>query len=639
VWQVLIANLAVVSLFISIWAHAQHFLEMRSKRYRQVLFALFMGAGAVATMSLPVELQPGVYFDLRSSFVAMAGFFTGPLGGLIALAIAGAYRLVLGGAGTLPGIVSIALAAICGMAFHWYGIGRRERAMFHLLGLSVMVSLVITASFALLPRDVAAQVFASHTPVLATLTFAATFLSGFALLRSRVLAVERRLLRAAVTQAPDYLYVKDRHSRFIAVNQGVADINGFARPAELQGLTDFSLSPAEHAQKLYDAEQEIMRTGIPVLDLEEQLADGKGELRWFSTSKSPLRDADGNIIGITGVTRDITERRRLEKTAAQDHSVVSFALTEMSDGLAMFDRDGYLVMCNRRYVEGFPLTGQIRQPGVHIRTILEAVVETGEQLGIPRDQPQRWIDDVEASLRHGGSQEVKLADGRWMQIRTRPTDEGSSLVVVTDVTTIKLAELTLLGMTDQLKELATTDGLTGLLNRRTFDAVLDSELARTARERQPLSLLMIDVDRFKAYNDRYGHPAGDKALRLVTNCLREAALRPGDSLARYGGEEFAAILPNTDEDGAYVIAERLRKSLRQLALPHEGSEKGLITVSIGIASYGSHVVERGDTELLRRADQALYDAKAAGRDRVTGWRGTRDVMPRQMVEAARKAIR
>jgi diguanylate cyclase (GGDEF)-like protein/PAS domain S-box-containing protein len=536
-------------------------------------------------------------------------------------------------------VISISLAAACGVAFHWYGINRRDKALLHLLGLSAAISFVTTASFALLPREVAAHVFSTYAVIIAVLSFAATFLSGFALLRGRVLAVERRLLRAAVTQAPDYLYVKDRRSRFIAVNQGVAEINGFTRPAELQGRTDFAISPSEHAQKLYDAEQEIMRTGIPVVELEEQLPDAKGELRWFSTSKSPLRDADGHVIGITGVTRDITERRQLEKTAAQNHSVVSFALTEMSDGLAMFDKDGYLVMCNRRYVEGFPLTGHIREPGVHIRTILQAVVDTGEQLGVPREHPEVWIDEVEASLKLGGSEEVNFADGRWMQIRTRPTSEGSSLVVVTDVTTIKHAELALVGMTDQLKQLATTDGLTGILNRRTFDTVLDSELARTGRERQPLSLLMIDVDRFKAYNDRYGHPAGDKALKLVTNCLREAALRPGDSLARYGGEEFVAILPNTDEDGAYVIAERLRKSLRHLALPHEGSEKGVITVSIGIASYGSHIVERRDTELLRRADQALYDAKAAGRDRVTGWRGTQDVMPRQMVEAARKATR
>ena len=638
-WQVLIANLAVVSLFISIWAHAQHFLEMRSRSYRQVLFALFMGAGAVATMSLPVEIAPGVLFDLRLSLVAMAGFFSGPIGGLIAFIIAAGYRLSLGGAGAMPGAISILLAAGSGVFFHWYGINRRDKAMLHLLGLSLCVGGFATASFALLPPSIAAQLFLNFAPTLGGLIFAVTFLSGFALLRGRQLSVERRLLRAAVTQAPDYLYVKDRQSRFVAVNQGVAEINGFARPADLVGRSDFSIAPNEHAQQLYDAEQEIMRTGVPVAEFEEQLPDATGQLRWFSTSKSPLRDADGNVIGITGVTRDITERRRLERLAAQNHSLISFALTEMSDGLAMFDKEGYLVLCNRRYSDSFPLTGHVRQPGVHLRTILEAVVETGEQLGVPREHPEVWIEEVVASLKSGGSEEVNFADGRWLQIHTRPTAEGSSLVVVTDVTTIKHAELALLGMTDQLKELATTDGLTGLLNRRTFDAVFDGELSRTGRERQPLSLLMIDVDRFKAYNDRYGHPAGDKCLKLVANCLREAALRPGDSLARYGGEEFVAILPNTDEDGAYVIAERLRRSLRDLELPHEGSEKGVVTVSVGIASYGANVIDRRDTELLRRADQALYDAKAAGRDRVTGWRGTHDVMPRLMAEAARKALR
>ena len=639
VWQVLIANLAVVALFISVWAHAQHFLEMRSRTYRQVLFALFMGAGAVATMSLPVELAPGILFDLRASLVAMAGFFSGPVGGAIALLIAGIYRLALGGTGALPGLVSITLAAVSGVFFHWYGINRRDKALLHLLGLSLCVGGFAAASFALLPPPIARHLFLDFAPALGGLTFAATFLSGFALLRSRLLAVERRLLRAAVTQAPGYLYVKDRQSRFVAVNQGVAEINGLARPAELVGRTDFSIAPHDHAQKLYDAEQEIMRSGVPVAEIEEQLPDATGQLRWFSTSKSPLRDADGNVIGITGVTRDITERRRLERVAAQNHSLISFALTEMSDGLAMFDKDGYLVLCNRRYSEAFPLTGHVRQPGVHLRTILQAVVETGEQLSVPRESPEDWIEEVLASLKNGGSEEVCFADGRWLQIHTRPTAEGSALVVVTDVTTIKHAELALLGMTDQLKELATTDGLTGLLNRRTFDAVLDGELSRTGRERQPLSLLMIDVDRFKAYNDRYGHPAGDKCLKLVANCLREAVLRPGDSLARYGGEEFSAILPNTDEDGAYVIAERMRRSLRELELPHEGSEKGVVTVSIGIASYGPNVIDRRDTELLRRADQALYDAKAAGRDRVTGWRGTQEVMPRLMAEAARKALR
>lgn len=637
-WHVLIANLAVVALFISVWAHAQHYLEMRSRNYRQVMFALFMGAGAVATMSLPVAMAPGILFDLRAPLVAMAGFFSGPAGGLIAALIAGGYRLALGGAGTWPGIAFIILAAASGAFFHWYGISRRQHAMLHLLGLSVCVGGFGVVSFALLPSPLAAELFPRHAPLLGALSFVATFLSGFALLRSRLLSVERRLLRAAVSQAPEFFYVKDLQSRFVAVNHGIAASNHLT-PAQMIGLTDQSITPGEYTLQVYQTDQEIMRTGVAMMDIEEQLPNAAGELRWFSTSKSPLRDADGNVIGLVGVTRDITERRRLERLAAQNHSLISFALTEMSDGLAMFDKDGFLVLCNRRYSEAFPLTGHVRQPGVHLRTILETVVETGEQLGVPREHPEVWIEEVLATLKTGGSEEVSFADGRWLQIHTRPTAEGSSLVVVTDVTTIKHAELALLGMTDQLKELATTDGLTGLLNRRTFDAVFDSELTRTGRERQPLSLLMIDVDRFKAYNDRYGHPAGDKCLKLVANCLREAALRPGDTLARYGGEEFVAILPNTDEDGAYVIAERLRRCLRELKLPHEGSEKGVVTVSIGIASYGPNVIDRRDTELLRRADEALYDAKAAGRDRVTGWRGTRDVMPRRMAEDARKAVR
>lgn len=636
-WQVLIANLAVVALFISVWAHAQHFLEMRSRKYRQVLFALFMGAGAVATMSLPVEVAPGILFDLRASLVAMAGFFSGPIGGLIATVIAGGYRLALGGPGAIPGLASITLAAASGVFFHWYGINRRDKAMLHLLGLSLCVGGFVAASFALLPSTLAGQLFVDFAPTLGGLTFAATFLSGFALLRGRLLSTERRLLRAAVTQAPDFFYIKDLQSRFVAVNQGVAVSNDML-PAEMIGQND-AIQAGEHALQIYDTDQEIMRTGVAMAEIEEQMPNASGQLRWFSTSKSPLRDADGKVIGLVGVTRDITERRRLERLAAQNHSLISFALTEMSDGLAMFDKDGYLVLCNRRYSEIFPLTGYVRQPGVHIRTILEAVVETGEQLGVPREHPERWVDEIAGTLWKEGVEEVSFADGRWLQIRTRPTSEGSSLVVVTDVTTIKHAELALLGMTDQLKELATTDGLTGLLNRRTFDAVLDGELSRTGRERQPLSLLMIDVDRFKAYNDRYGHPAGDKCLKLVATSLRDTTLRSGDSLARYGGEEFVAILPNTDEDGAYVIAERLRRSLRDLALPHEGSEKGVVTVSIGIASYSGTVVERSDAELLRRADQALYDAKAAGRDRVTGWRDTREVMPRKMAAAARKVVR
>jgi len=638
VWPVLIANLAVVSLFISVWAHARHYLELRSRRLRRTLFAVMMAAGAIVAMSLPLEFRPGIFFDLRGTFVGIAALFGGPVAAVVVTTITAGYRLAMGGAGALPGVTSLVLVATCGLIGYWYG--RRWGRSIMLLGVvSAAVGLANVSGLLMLPPEVSGPIFSSLGWVMVIINFAAMLLAGYVLMRSREISMERRLLRAGVAQAPDFFYVKDRAGRFVAVNRQVANYHHFSRPADMNGKTDFDLVEPDRARTLFEAEQRMMETGEPIVAFEEELPDATGQMRCLSTSKSPLRDADGNVIGLAGVTHDVTERRRLEREAARNHQLVNLALAEMSDGLAMFDRDGYLVLCNQQYTDSFPRTRHVRQPGTHIRDILRAVVETGEQLSVPRDNPDAWIDQIAATLTEETREEVSLADGRWLQIRTRPIADGSSIVVVTDTTTIKAAELALLGMTDQLKELATTDGLTGLLNRRSFDQAFANELARTARERQPITLLMIDIDRFKAYNDRYGHQAGDACLKLVANCLRESLMRPGDSLARYGGEEFSAILPNTDEDGAYVIAERFRKNLRALELPHEGSEKGVVTASIGIASYPGALIERSETELLRRADAALYDAKAAGRDRVTGWRGTHDVLPRPIAETVRRSSR
>jgi diguanylate cyclase (GGDEF)-like protein len=174
-------------------------------------------------------------------------------------------------------------------------------------------------------------------------------------------------------------------------------------------------------------------------------------------------------------------------------------------------------------------------------------------------------------------------------------------------------------VTSQLRLMATTDSLTGLVNRRALDAALETELARSARNRTTLALLMIDVDYFKAYNDRYGHQAGDECLRQVAHVLRSVVKRPADIAARYGGEEFVAALPETHEDGAIFIADTFREALMSANLVHEGSPKGVVTASIGVAT--SLGPEDRVLDIVGRADAALYDAKAAGRNRVTGRKG------------------
>ncbi|WP_248748835.1 sensor domain-containing diguanylate cyclase [Pseudomonas sp. MWU15-20650] len=164
-----------------------------------------------------------------------------------------------------------------------------------------------------------------------------------------------------------------------------------------------------------------------------------------------------------------------------------------------------------------------------------------------------------------------------------------------------------------LSELAATDALTGLANRRTLDQRLRLEWDRAQRSSEPLTLLMIDVDHFKAFNDNHGHPAGDEALRTVAQVIGGNVRRPADLAARYGGEEFAVVLPHTDVKGAWVIAEHIRSSVEHL--PRVEGAQGPITVSIGMSTWDKH--SRLSLETLQlRADQALYEAKHSGRNRV-----------------------
>jgi diguanylate cyclase (GGDEF)-like protein len=183
----------------------------------------------------------------------------------------------------------------------------------------------------------------------------------------------------------------------------------------------------------------------------------------------------------------------------------------------------------------------------------------------------------------------------------------------------RAAERRLGNVVEELAIAARTDGLTGLANRRCFDEVLERESLRSARERLPLSLILIDVDRFKIFNDCYGHQAGDACLQEVAKAVSQAILRPGDLAARYGGEELAVLLPNTEESGARHIAERLRLAVQGLGVVHEGNPPiGCVTISLGCATLVVSPRPDGASGkgLVAMADLALYEAKRGGRNRV-----------------------
>ena len=170
-------------------------------------------------------------------------------------------------------------------------------------------------------------------------------------------------------------------------------------------------------------------------------------------------------------------------------------------------------------------------------------------------------------------------------------------------------------LTDRLHHMSTTDGLTGIANRRCFERQLDTEWRRCLRNKMPLALVMIDIDRFKDFNDHYGHLSGDDCLIRLAQLMASFCKRPGDLCARYGGEEFVILLAETDENDAVTLLEQIRNSVAELNIPHEKSPYGRVTICAGIAAS---VPDDGRTaeSLLGDADRRLYRAKAAGRNQI-----------------------
>lgn len=231
-------------------------------------------------------------------------------------------------------------------------------------------------------------------------------------------------------------------------------------------------------------------------------------------------------------------------------------------------------------------------------------------------------DDVRRVRGEGVSTVIVEAirkDGRrvWLENKVRVLDQAADgtlhvAIYMRDVTDRKLLE-------EQLSQMAFLDGLTGIQNRRAFDQALEREWKRAVRSGQPLSLILLDVDHFKLFNDTYGHLTGDDCLRAIAGAVRICVRRPEDVVARFGGEELAVLLPATETDGAREVASRLCTGVMDLQIPHSANDgRGIVTMSAGVstavASTGGKVqMPQG---LLLAADAALYRAKKLGRNQV-----------------------
>jgi diguanylate cyclase (GGDEF)-like protein/PAS domain S-box-containing protein len=336
---------------------------------------------------------------------------------------------------------------------------------------------------------------------------------------------------------------------------------------------------------------------------------------WVETVFKPV-EIDGRKNMRLAIVRDIDARVGAEQRLKDSEARYRLLADNSTDMVFQLDQD--LV---RRYVSPAcrELLGYEPEQMIGIKPVSMAHPDDAARLSLVFETLMSGRAD-----RHSIINRIHHRSGKWIWVEAqfralKDPETGATTGIIgalRDISVRKAVEDELEEANRRLQALAGQDGLTGLANRRAFDEAFAKEHRRAKRETKPLSLVMLDVDCFKIFNDRYGHPAGDDCLRRVAAAIAETARRPGDVVARYGGEEFAILLPDTDEAGAEVIAERIRQAVCDLKIQHEADASGVVTASAGVACTVSAGLNSRPETLIQDADRALYGAKASGRNAV-----------------------
>ncbi|MFZ1963889.1 MAG: EAL domain-containing protein [Roseiarcus sp.] len=454
---------------------------------------------------------------------------------------------------------------------------------------------------------------------------------------TRAVANERVSLQALIDRLPDNLWVKDVDSRFVISNQATATRMGIAGSAQLMGKTDLELLPHEFAQKFYADEQEIVRTGQPMIDMEEYFFN-----TWILTTKVPLRNDRGEIFGVAGISRDITERKLAD--ALRDGQAQILRMIAMNAPLEdVLDRLVRLIESQMKGIFGSILL--VDGDGTRLRigaapSLPEACVKAidgvriGPQVGSCGTAAYRREPVMVADIMHdplyenyrewaaahalrscwatpilSNRGEVRGVFAMYSKearepspVETRLIDIGTQLAGI--AIERKLAE-------DRIQFMANHDSLTGLPNRTLFNDRLSQALLYAQRYDRWAAVAFVDLDNFKNINDSLGHNAGDELLKTVASRM-VACVRATDTVARLGGDEFVILLLDQPKS-ADMISATVRKITAAIAEPIclEGHDLR-VTSSMGIANYPADGID--PNTLLASADAAMYRAKEVGRD-------------------------
>ena len=615
-WQGLLLNTIIALGVIQIWIGCRTLVPRLSRFSNQMMFGLLFGAGTAVLMMFPYRLDGGAYVDLRMMMIGLASLFGGPLVGFVSVLVAGLYRFQSGGVTMGAGIYVLWLSYMAGLTMHRLMKHWRLPPLVGLAGTALLLGLAAVCSIAVIGARAVSPVPEELRLVLPLITVISTFLGGVPMLQElnlRRLQRSDRMYRRVIESLPDCLNIKDPAGRFVIANPATARLMGAASPEALIGRSDADCFPADVAAGFRAAELQVQAARIPqTFEQTYRLKDGTAG--WLATLKVPLFDRSGKLSGLVTHNRDITAEKQLGLELESTRQRLAAALANMADALVMIDGEERLVLCNQQYLDMFPGAAGVAQPGAPLRDVIAASMETMGAAGPAGLDRAAAAGQVATLLTRGGTQQFQLADGRWFAARSKPAEDGTCLILCTDITQLKRHERQFIEMNQRLQDLASRDGLTDIYNRRAFETEFRRRAAQAERDGTPFALLLVDIDHFKLFNDTYGHPAGDGALRAVATALKAAVEPVSGFVARYGGEEFALLLEGVGPEEMADIARTAIAGVAGLQMPHRESRHGVVTVSIGGVRLdpAAGPVER--ETLLRRADEALYAAKGAGRN-------------------------
>ena len=420
----------------------------------------------------------------------------------------------------------------------------------------------------------------------------------------------------------DVIILADFQGSRSYVSAAYASLGGWSRE-ELLGLHSLELVHPEDRPRAAELVRQL-RTGGGEAILECRIRKRNGEYIWVEASLRAICDPNtGKATGILNIVRDISERKRAEQSREFHQSLLGAIHEGSLDGILVVDDESRAMSYNQRFAEVWQIDASdvprsLLKPNFEIsdeQLLSQCLDKTKDPVAFLARVQELYADREAEDLC-----QVELKDGRTLERYTTAlhTEHGRYLGRVwffRDVTERIHAERQLKAAYAEVEKLAVVDPLTGIANRRRFDEYLKTEWRRAMRERRPLSMLLVDVDLFKLYNDTYGHVRGDICLKEIAESAVEVVTRAGDLVARFGGEEFAIVMPNTDERGALEIAHQLSDAVSQRRINHGSSPYGVVTISAGCATIVPETAIH-PSRLIEKADHAMYDAKRRGRNRV-----------------------